>query len=143
MATITAELTEGYAVDLHTSSGHRWTADEPTSVGGTDTGPNPYELLLGSLAACTSITVSMYAQRKGWAFDGIEVRYEHDRVHVDDCADCEEHQRGYIDRIVSHVTIRGDLDETQRKRLAQVAANCPVHKTLGKGVHLVDNVSFA
>ncbi|MFU8840619.1 MAG: OsmC family protein [Nitriliruptoraceae bacterium] len=143
MATITATLSEGYAVDLRTSSGHRWAADEPTAVGGTDTGPNPYELLLGALAACTSITVSMYAQRKGWAFDGIEVRYEHDRIHVEDCADCEQHQRGYIDRIVSHVTIRGDLDEAQRTRLAQVAASCPVHKTLDKGVHLVDNVSFA
>ena len=143
MSTITAELTEGYAVELRTSSGHTWTADEPTEVGGTDTGPNPYELLLGALAACTSITVSMYAQRKGWAFDGIEVRYEHDRIHVDDCADCEEHHRGYIDRIVSQVTIRGDLDETQRKRLAQVAASCPVHKTLDKGVHLEDHVTFA
>ena len=142
MRTITAELTEGYAVELRTSTGHTWTADEPTGVGGTDTGPNPYELLLGALAACTSITVSMYAQRKGWAFEGIEVSYEHDRIHVDDCADCEEHHRGYIDRIVSQVTIRGDLDETQRKRLAQVAASCPVHKTLDKGVHLEDHVHF-
>lgn len=142
MSTITAELTEGYAVDLRTSSGHAFAADEPVDAGGTDTGPNPYELLLGALAACTSITVSMYAQRKGWAFEGIEVSYDHDRIHVDDCSDCEEHQRGYIDRIVSHVTIRGDLDETQRKRLAQVAASCPVHKTLDKGVHLVDEVTF-
>ena len=143
MGTITAELTEGYAVSLSTSSGHTWAADEPTEVGGTDIGPNPYELLLGALAACTSITVSMYAQRKGWPLEGIEVSYEHDRIHVDDCADCEEHHRGYIDRIVSEITIRGDLDESQRKRLAQVAASCPVHKTLDKGVHLVDHVNFA
>lgn len=143
MSTITAELTEGYAVALRTSSGHTWAADEPTEVGGTDTGPTPYELLLGALAACTTITVSMYAQRKGWSVDGIEVSYEHDRIHIDDCADCEAHHRGYIDRIVSQVTIRGDLDETQRKRLAQVAASCPVHKTLAKGVHLEDHVSFA
>lgn len=143
MSTITAELTEGYAVDLRTSSGHSWAADEPVAAGGTDTGPTPYELLLGSLAACTTITVSMYAQRKGWPFDGIEVSYEHDRIHVDDCADCEEHHRGYIDRIVGRIVIRGDLDETQRKRLTQVAASCPVHKTLAKGVHLEDHVSFA
>ncbi len=142
MHTITGELTEGYAVSLSSTSGHAWAADEPTGVGGTDTGPNPYELLLGALAACTSITVSMYAQRKGWAVERIEVAYEHDRIHVDDCADCEAHHRGYIDRIVSRITIRGDLDETQRTRLTQVAASCPVHKTLDKGVHLEDHVTF-
>lgn len=139
---ITAELSEGYVTTLTSSSGHTWTADEPASLGGTDTGPNPYDLLLGSLAACTCITVSSYAQRKGWSFERIEVRYEHDRVHVDDCAACEEHQRGYIDRITSEITIHGDLDETQRARLRQAATNCPVHKTLAKGVHLVDEVRF-
>lgn len=143
MATVTAELAEGYAVDVRTEQGHRWRADEPTHAGGTDTGPNPYELLLGSLAACTSITVSMYAERKGWAFEGIEVTYEHDRVHADDCADCDERHNGYIDRITSQVTIYGDLDAEQRERLAQVAQRCPVHKTLERGVHLVDEVTFA
>ena len=143
MSTITAELTGGYAVDLRSSSGHTWTADEPVAAGGTDTGPTPYELLLGALAACTTITVSMYAQRKGWAVDGIEVSYAHDRVHVDDCAECESHHRGYIDRIVSRITIRGDLDDAQRQRLTEVAGRCPVHKTLEKGVHLEDHVTFA
>jgi putative redox protein len=143
MSTITAELTDGYAVDLRTSTGHTWAADEPVAAGGTDTGPTPYELLLGALAACTTITVSMYAQRKGWSVDSIEVSYEHDRVHVDDCAECESRHRGYIDRIVSEITIRGDLDDSQRKRLAEVAARCPVHKTLEKGVHLEDHVTFA
>jgi putative redox protein len=143
MSTITAALTDGYAVELASSSGHRWSADEPTSAGGTDTGPNPYELLLGALASCTSITLSMYAQRKGWPLDGVEVRYEHDRVHADDCADCEDQQHGYIDRIVSDITIHGDLDEDQRQRLTQVAGSCPVHKTLDKGVHMVDHVRFS
>jgi len=142
MTTISAQLSDGFAVDLQSTSGHTWSSDEPTEVGGTDTGPTPYELLLGSLAACTSITVSMYAQRKGWNVERIEVDYEHDRVHVKDCLKCEDHQKGYIDRIVSRVTIHGDLDETQRERLAHVAANCPVHKTLEKGIHLVDHVTF-
>ena len=142
MTTITGTLTDGLAVDLTTSSGHQWAADEPTDLGGTDTGPNPYELLLGALAACTSITLSMYAQRKGWDLQRVDISYEHDRVHAKDCEDCEDHQRGFIDRIVSQVTITGDLDEQQRKRLAEVAAGCPVHKTLEKGVHLVDNVTF-
>ncbi len=143
MSTISAELRDGYAVTLSTDTGHQWTADEPTDLGGTDTGPNPYELLLGSLAACTTITLSMYAKRKGWSLQRVEVEYEHDRIHVADCADCEDHQRGFIDRIVSNITIHGDFDEAQRNRLRQVAASCPVHKTLAKGVHLVDNVSFA
>ncbi len=143
MSIITAELTEGYAVQLRSSSGHAWRADEPEDVGGTDTGPNPYELLLGALAACTTITLSMYAQRKGWPLERVEVRYVHDRVHVEDCEDCEERHRGYVDRVVNEVTIHGDLDEAQRERLARVAASCPVHKTLEHGVHIVDEVSFA
>ncbi len=143
MTTITAELADGYAVAIRSSEGHTWAADEPVGVGGTDTAPNPYELLLGSLAACTSITVSMYAQRKGWSFEGIEVSYEHARIHADDCADCDDRHAGYLDQVISHVTIYGDLDDEQRTRLAQVAANCPVHKTLERGMHLVDEVVFA
>ncbi len=143
MSTINAVLTDGYAVDLSSSTGHRWQADEPVGVGGTDTGPTPYELLLSALAACTTITVSMYAQRKGWDVQRIEVSYDHDRIHVKDCADCEDHQKGYIDRITSKVTIHGELDTAERERLAEVAASCPVHKTLEKGVHLIDEVSFA
>lgn len=143
MSTVNASLSEGYAVELHSSTGHRWQADEPVAVGGTDTGPTPYELLLSALAACTTITVSMYAQRKGWDVQRIEVAYDHDRIHAKDCADCEDHQKGFIDRITSKVTITGALDVAQQQRLAEVAASCPVHKTLQKGVHLIDEVVFA
>ena len=142
MAKITATLTEGYTVTLESSEGHTWMADEPEDVGGDDQGPNPYELLLGSLAACTTITLSMYAQRKGWELRRIEASYAHDRVHADDCADCEDDRVGYIDRITSDIVIDGDLDDHARERLADVAAKCPVHKTLAKGVHLVDEVRF-
>ena len=143
MSTVNAVLTDGYAVDLASSTGHRWQADEPVAVGGTDTGPNPYELLLSALAACTTITLSMYAQRKGWDVQRIEVAYDHGRIHARDCEDCEDHQKGYIDHITSQVSIHGDLDGAQQRRLAEVAASCPVHKTLAKGVHLTDEVSFA
>lgn len=143
MASITADLQSGYAVTIRSGSGHTWRSDEPEGAGGSDTGPTPYEILLGALAACTCITVSMYCWHKGWSLSGITVRYTHDRVHADDCEDCEEEATGYLDRVAGDVTITGDLDETQRRRLAEVAARCPVHKTLDKGVHLVDEVAFA
>lgn len=142
MAKITATLTDGYTVRLESSEGHTWTADEPEDVGGADQGPNPYELLLGSLAACTSITVSMYAQRKGWPLRRVAATYAHDRVHAKDCADCDDDRSGYIDHITSDIVIEGDFDDAARERLAEVAARCPVHKTLEKGVHLTDEVRF-
>lgn len=132
-AKITADLTDGMSVRL-TNGRHEWLADEPESAGGADTGPTPYELLLGALAACTCITVAMYCQRKGWALDNVSVEYRHDRVHADDCEDCESDATGYLDRVRSQIFIDGDFDDAQRERLAQVAVRCPVHKTLDKGI---------
>lgn len=141
MATITAELRDGAAVTLDDGR-HSWSADEPVGAGGTDTGPTPYELLLGSLAACTCITLWLYCRHKGWALEGVTARLEHDRIHIRDCEDCHQKaQSGYIDRITSHVEIRGDFDEQQRKRLREVATRCPVHKTLDRGVTLRDEIT--
>lgn len=142
MARITAELTAGYAVSIE-SEGHLISADEPENLGGTDTGPSPYELLLSSLAACTCITISMYCERKGWALERVQATFSHDRIHADDCEECEKQDTGYLDRIRSHVTIEGDFDDDQRERLQQVALRCPVHKTLEKGVTLFDTVEVA
>lgn len=142
MTAITAELDEGYAVGLRSSAGHEWQADEPEDRGGSDTGPDPYELLLGALAACTSITISMYCQRKGWQLGGVSARFRHDRVHAEDCRDCEDDQRGYIDRIASEITIFGDFDDDQQQRLRRVAERCPVRKTLQKGMVVEDEFSF-
>lgn len=139
MTRITAELTEGYAVTIE-GAGHIIYADEPENLGGTDTGPSPYELLLSSLAACTSITISMYCQRKGWKLDKVTVSYEHDRVHAEDCEECDEDATGYLDRVKGEVTIEGDFDDAQKARLRQVAVRCPVHKTLEHGVHFRDVV---
>lgn len=131
---ITADLTGGAVVRI-TNGRHEWVADEPTDVGGTDLGPNPYELLLGALAACTCITVSLYCQHKGWPLDNVSVEYEHDRVDAADCEDCgEEEQSGLLDRVRSRIYIDGDFDEAQRARLAQVAVRCPVHKTLDRSI---------
>ena len=142
MAQITAELTSGTYVSI-SNGRHTWYGDEPPEVKGTDRAPNPYELLLGSLAACICITLSLYAQHKGIALKSVNTSLVFDRVHSDDCVDCDVRDDGFIDRISTKVRIAGDFDDAQRKRLTQVAQRCPVHKTLARGIHLVDEVEFA
>ncbi len=108
---------------------HRLLADEPPEVGGTNTGPSPYDWVLGGLGACTSMTIRMYAQRKGWALDRVAVRLRHSKLHAQDCADCETRQ-GKIDLIERDIELTGDLDDAQRQRLLEIADKCPVHRTL-------------
>jgi putative redox protein len=108
---------------------HTLHADEPVSVGGGDTGPGPYELLLMALGSCTSMTVHMYAARKKWPLDQVVVTLRHQRVHVQDCADCED-GKTMLDRIDKRLELIGALDEAQRTRLVEIAGHCPVHRTL-------------
>ena len=141
MARIIAKLTSGMAVQL-SNGRHEWQADEPADAGGADTGPNPYEMLLGSLAACTCITISWYCQYKGLPLKSVSTTYNFSRVHADDCKDCDIPDKGLIEKITSNVHIEGDFDEAQRKRLAQIAQRCPVHKTLARGVAIEDHATF-
>jgi putative redox protein len=108
---------------------HRLTADEPESVGGTDTGGTPYDLLLAGLGACTSMTLRLYAERKKLPVDRVTVTLSHDRIHAEDCAACETTD-GRIDRIRVGLAIEGDLDADQRARLMEISQKCPVHRTL-------------
>lgn len=108
---------------------HRLRADEPLGLGGEDTGPNPYELLLASLGACTSMTLRMYANRKQWPLTEVEVVLAHEKIHAQDCHDCET-SNGRIDQITRKITLKGDLTEAQRSRLMEIADRCPVHRTL-------------
>lgn len=110
------------------SGNHRWRADEPAPFG-TDTGPSPYEFLLASLGACTSMTLRLYAQRKGLDLQRVIVRLQHSRIHAEDCMDCETKQ-GFLDRIDREIELSGSLDDGQRRRLLEIAEHCPVHRTL-------------
>ena len=120
----------GSGLSQEISSGpHRLTADEPVAVGGADTGPAPYDLLLAALGACTSMTVGMYARRKQWPLEGVTVRLRHAKVHATDCAECET-KSGMLDRIDVEVALSGPLSEEQRARILEIAQRCPVHRTL-------------
>ncbi|MFV2032727.1 MAG: alpha/beta fold hydrolase [Gammaproteobacteria bacterium] len=108
------------------SDNHRLMADEPTKYGGTNLGPTPYDLLLMSLGACTSMTLRMYANRKKLALDDVEVTLVHERVHAEDCIECKDK----IERITRKITLTGDLSDEQRQSLLAIADKCPVHRTL-------------
>ena len=111
------------------AAGHSLVADEPVEVGGGGLGPGPYDLLLASLGTCTAITLRMYADRKGWDLEGIEVRLQHDKIHARDCDDCET-RNNRVDQIEREIELRGALDTSQRQRLLEIADRCPVHRTL-------------
>lgn len=120
------------------SGQHHWSADEPAPIG-ADTGPSPYELLLGALGACTSMTLRLYAQRKGMDLQRITVRLRHSRIHAEDCTDCET-KEGLLDRIDREIELSGNLDETQKLQLLEIAKRCPVHRTLNSEINIQTSV---
>jgi len=112
------------------AAGHRLVADEPSTVGGTDAGPTPYGLLSAALAACTTMTLQMYARHKKLSLDAVTVNVRHDKVHANDC----ESGAGKIDLFERELVLEGDLDEQARTRLLEIADKCPVHRTLHSDV---------
>ena len=114
---------------------HHLIVDEPVDAGGSDAGPTPYDLLLAALGACTAMTLRIYARRKGWPLNDVEVRLRHDRIHARDCADCET-KEGRLDRVQREILLLGPLDESQRARLLEIANRCPVHRTLDSEIHV-------
>src|SRR6476620_10193095 len=122
----------GFAQEI--TIGQHWlAADEPASVGGTDTGPNPYDLLLAALGSCTSMTVALYARRKEWPLESVTVRLRHSRVHAEDC-EASETRVGLLDHIERELEFSGALSDEQRVRLLDIANKCPVHRTLASEI---------
>ena len=108
---------------------HSLLADEPADFGGTNTGPTPYDLVLAGLGACKTMTMRMYAERKGFPLDRAQVTLKHDKIHADDCAACET-EDGRIDHIEAEIEVIGDMDAETRQKIADIAEKCPVHRTL-------------
>jgi uncharacterized OsmC-like protein len=114
---------------------HRLLADEPESAGGSDAGPDPYDYLLASLGVCTSMTVGLYARRKNLPLQTIKIALWHSRIHAKDCEECET-KEGMLDRIEAEVELTGPLSAEQHAKLMEIAAKCPVHRTLTSEINI-------
>ena len=134
-STVTVESAPPRFLENITVGRHTLQADEPLSVGGGDLAPTPYELLLGALGACKTITLRMYAERKQWPLEGVRVNLSHSKVHAEDCVDCDKRdaKMDVIDRIVF---LEGPLNEEQRTKLIEIAERCPVHQTLNSKIQV-------
>lgn len=111
------------------SNNHRLVADEPTTFGGNDYGPSPYELVSSGLAACTAITIKMYAERKKWDLEEVFVHVKYDKVYMEDCAVCES-KDSKLDQFMREIELKGNLNNEQKQKLLEIADKCPVHRTL-------------
>jgi uncharacterized OsmC-like protein len=124
----------GFAQEIEIGP-HRLKGDEPLAFGGTDTGPSPYDFLLAALGTCTSMTISLYARRKGWPLENVTVSLHHSKIHAVDCAECET-KVGRLDRIEREIQLTGALTNEQRAKLMEIADRCPVHQTLTSEINI-------
>lgn len=115
---------------------HYLIGDEPESYGGNDFGPTPYDFVSAGLATCTAMTIKMYADRKNWMIDEVNVHIEHSKVHAEDCGACENTSSAKIDQFTRVIQLNGNLDESQKQRLLEIADKCPVHKTLHSDIQI-------
>ena len=114
---------------------HRLKSDEPESVGGSDTGPSPYDFLLAALGSCTSMTAGIYARKKNWPLERVTVWLRHSKIHAADCSECET-KEGMLDRIERDLRFEGPLSAEQQSRLLEIANKCPVHRTLTSEINI-------
>ncbi|NIZ61266.1 osmotically inducible protein C [Sedimentitalea sp. CY04] len=125
---------DGFLQDIQSGPDHHTRADEPLAYGGTNLGMSPYGFLSAGLGACTSMTIRMYARRKGWPLQGVSVEISHDKVHAQDATTGNPSR---IDQFTRVVHLQGDLSSEQRARLLEIADKCPVHRTLEHGAKVV------
>lgn len=138
MGEVIVESLSGLRNEVRYGAGQTFTTDEPLELGGEGAGPDPYTLLLAALGSCVSMTVTLYARRKGWKLSRVRVRLRMRRVHADDCAECETKGDAYVHRVERDVSIEGELDEEQHARLQEIAHRCPVHRTLAGEIVVSD-----
>ena len=139
MPVVTVSSRANLQNEVRFGEGQTFITDEPVSIGGDGAGADPYTLLLAALGSCISMTLTLYARRKGWPLEGVEVRLRQERIHARDCADCETTSDGFVHRIERSVHIEGALlTEEQRTRLHEIAHKCPVHKTLTSEIVIAD-----
>jgi putative redox protein len=124
--------------EVRYGAGHTLITDEPIEGGGEDAGPDPYTLLLAALGSCISMTMKLYAQRKGWPLDDVTVRLRQQRVHAKDCLECAEGKEGFVHRIERSITFSGELSNEQLARLQEIAHKCPIHKTLSSEIVITE-----
>jgi len=135
------QVTSGEGLLQHIVAGrHTLVADEPLAAGGSDQGPSPYELLAAALGSCTSMTLRLYASRKGWPLSRVVVTVRHERIHAADCADCET-KEGRVDQLRREIVLEGPLDPAQRARLLEIADHCPIHRTLRNEIRIVTSAA--
>ena len=133
--TATGETGKAFLTHMHAAS-HHFLADEPLSYGGTNEGPTPYDFLGAALGACTSMTLNMYARRKKLEVKSVSVNVTHEKIHAEDCDDCEKSD-GQIDQFTRRISIAGNLNDAQHKRMLEIADKCPVHKTLENEIKIL------
>jgi putative redox protein len=138
MNEVTITSLKNFQNEVNYGDGRTFILDEPPSAGGDGAGPDPYTLLLAALGGCTSMTLMMYARRKNWNLERVTVRLSQQRIHSKDCLDCEIDTNSFVHQIERAITLEGDLDEAQRKRLMEISHACPVHKTLSSTIMIRD-----
>ena len=136
---VVTETRRGKLENMVAIGDHHFIADEPVSVGGGGRGPDPYEFVTAGLGACTSMTLRLYADRKGWPLEKVSVALSHSKDYADDCEHCEDGRK--IDIFERTITVDGPLDEEQCAKLLEIADKCPVHRTLEEQVHVRTQLS--